>query len=394
MVRSVTIGIVLPGLLLAGPWKRHTIDSSSRGADGVRLADANRDGLPDIATGWEEGGKVRAYLNPGPGNARDPWPAVTVGSVPSPEDAVFVDIDRDGAVDVVSSTEGKSKTLFVHWAPVRNYLDPRGWRTEPLAGSAGMAQWMYALPIDNERTGKVALIAGSKNDGAAVGIWESPAGGGKLAWQRWYDAGWIMSLIARDIDGDGDSDVLATDRKGGARGALWFENPGGSGPWKSRRIGPVDKHEIMFLDIADLDGDGLEDAVAAVREGPFLFFRRLPGGGVRWATHEIDMPAGYGTGKAVAAGDIDLDGRLDLVFTCENAHGELSGVGLLRHWGDPAAGKWRADDIGGPEGVKFDRVELLDLDGDGDLDVLTCEEVDLLGVVWYENPTRQPEPRP
>ena len=29
---------------------------------------------------------------------------------------------------------------------------------------------------------------------------------------------------------------------------------------------------------------------------------------------------------------------------------------------------------------------LADLDGDGDLDVLTCEEVGNLGVIWYENP--------
>ena len=44
------------------PWRRHAIDGSSRGADGVRLADVNGDGRPDIATGWEEGGVIRAYL--------------------------------------------------------------------------------------------------------------------------------------------------------------------------------------------------------------------------------------------------------------------------------------------------------------------------------------------
>ncbi|MCP4194102.1 MAG: hypothetical protein GY768_26125, partial [Planctomycetaceae bacterium] len=31
-------------------WQRHTIDDSSRGADGVRLMDVNGDGLMDIAT--------------------------------------------------------------------------------------------------------------------------------------------------------------------------------------------------------------------------------------------------------------------------------------------------------------------------------------------------------
>ena len=51
-------------------WKRHTIDNSSRGADGVRLADVNGDGLMDLTTGWEEGGVIRVYLNPGPKRAK------------------------------------------------------------------------------------------------------------------------------------------------------------------------------------------------------------------------------------------------------------------------------------------------------------------------------------
>ena len=33
-------------------------------------------------------------------------------------------------------------------------------------------------------------------------------------------------------------------------------------------------------------------------------------------------------------------------------------------------------------------MELIDLDGDGDLDVMTCEERKNLGVIWYENPGR------
>jgi len=30
----------------------------------------------------------------------------------------------------------------------------------------------------------------------------------------------------------------------------------------------------------------------------------------------------------------------------------------------------------------------VDLDRDGDLDILGCEEADNLGVFWYENPAR------
>lgn len=114
-----------PVTTLEEPWRRHPIDGSSRGADGVRAADVNGDGLVDFPTGWEEGGRVRAYLNPGKENSREPWPAVTVGDVADPEDAVFVDLDGDGAFDVISSIEGKNDALYIHWAPndPGDYLD-------------------------------------------------------------------------------------------------------------------------------------------------------------------------------------------------------------------------------------------------------------------------------
>jgi hypothetical protein len=48
---------------------------------------------------------------------------------------------------------------------------------------------------------------------------------------------------------------------------------------------------------------------------------------------------------------------------------------------------WLAQPISGAAGAKFDLVQTLDLDDDGDLDVVTTEESAGLGVVWYENPT-------
>ena len=62
---------------LNAEWNRHTIDDTSNGADGVRLEDVNGDGLMDIATGWEEGGLVRIYLNPGKDKVHSLWPSVT-----------------------------------------------------------------------------------------------------------------------------------------------------------------------------------------------------------------------------------------------------------------------------------------------------------------------------
>ena len=43
-------------------------------------------------------------------------------------------------------------------------------------------------------------------------------------------------------------------------------------------------------------------------------------------------------------------------------------------------------DIGAKLGGKYDRIELLDLDGDGDLDLLTCDEGNTNSVLWFENP--------
>jgi hypothetical protein len=378
-------------------WVRHTIDASSQGADGVRTDDVNHDGLIDLTTGWEEGGRVRVYLNPGPGRAKQPWPAVSVGQVPSPEDAVFVDLDGDGAVDVVSSTEGNSRTVFVHWAPEspKSYLQAADWETRALEATRGRQQWMFALPFDVDGRNGIDLVVGGKNAGAQIGWLESPANPRDVAAWRWrplYNAGWIMSLRARDMDGDGDLDILASDRKGPRRGCLWLENPGpkaaASSTWTEQRIGSVNEHEVMFLDAADLDGDGLEDVVAAVREGPLLFHRRMSPKSPRWETFEIDLPAGMGTGKAVVAADINLDGAADLVFTCENAKDGKAGVAWLSYRGTPASRGWEVHGISGPAGVKFDRIELLDLDQDGDLDVVTCEETENLGIIWYENPAR------
>lgn len=389
MVRLVSALLLLAPGLLAAPWARHTIDDSGVGADGVRIADVNGDGLADVTSAWEQSGQVRAYVHPGHAKVREAWPAVTVGTVTRPEDAVFADINGDGVMDVVSSTEAEEKTIFVHLAPSGEYLDAEGWKTQPVDRSVGKGQWMFAVPMDVDGNGSMDLVAGSKNDFAAIGSWRFPTtAGGRASWSRWYGAGWVMSLVAHDMNGDGAVDIVASDRKGPRRGVLWFLNMPGSAAWPVSRVGPEGEFDAMFLDVADLDGDGAVDIVVAAGDGPIRYFRRLGARANNWRGYSIEVPEGFGSGKAVAVGDMDMDGSQDLVFTCEGADGELSGVGMLRHGGDPTASQWQASDIGGPDGVKFDRIELTDLDGDGDLDVLTTEESDRLGVVWYENPAK------
>lgn len=399
------------------PWVRHVIDGAGRGSDGTKLADLNGDGWPDIATGWEEEGETRVYLNPGPrGPVRQPWPKVVVGRTPDVEDAVFADLDGDGTPDVVSASEGRTMQLYVHWAPRdRNrILDAAAWRQGELPAAAGVTCWMFAEPLQFDGRHGLDLIVGSKTGPggrkAWLGWFEAPAGPRDLAAWRWHplvEAGWIMSIELVDMDGDGDRDLLYSDRKGPTRGIHWLENPGAAAiargePPVRHSLLRLAADQVMFLALGDIDRDGRQDIVAGVEVAPLqrddpsrhsriVWLRRVDATGRNFAETVLPVPANTGNIKGLAVGDIDGDGRADLVVSGENARGERRGVYWLRQGATPAAADWSARDLSGGAGIKFDLVRLIDLDGDGDLDVLANDEQEGgggLGVVWYENPRR------
>ena len=387
MLIATALLFTLAAPLTGEPWSMHVIDNTSIGADGVRLADFDGDGLPDIATGWEEGGSIRVYHNPGPARVAAPWPDVVVGSVGSPEDAVLVDLDGDGAMDVVSCSEGKERKIWVHWAPANpaDYLKPEGWKTEAIPAAENKAQWMFSLPMDVDGRHGIDLVAGSKNDGAAIGWFEAPDENPRdlAAWQ-WHplrDAGWVMSLIPHDMDGDGDQDVVYTDRRGPKRGAGWLEHPASGDAWPDHVIGGAD-HEVMFLTPAQFSVAGPVEWLCTTLDGGLLRFTAAETPGT-WIATGIPMPEGVGTGKGLSVGDLTGDGRPDIAVSCENAK-DTDAVFYLEQTAD----SWQPHAISGAPGTKFDLVVLYDMDHDGDLDVLTCEERERLGVIWYENPGR------
>ncbi len=380
----------------SGPvWRRHVIDDSSKGADGVKLGDLNGDGLPDIVTGWEEGDEVRVYLNPGPRQTRQPWPRVTVGKVASPEDAIFADLDGDGCLEVVSCTEGKTRTVFWHRfrGETQDLLKVERWSTVAFPAPSNSQQWMQAVAMDLDGQHGLDLMLASKGEDATVGWLQAPARPDELSAWRFHSlrkAGWIMSLIPHDADGDGDQDVVFTDRKGERTGVFWLENPGAKAnrdhaPWREHPIGGLGR-EAMFADIADLNRDGRMDVAFAVKPRDIVVCLRQRDGG--WSEQVLTLDGtSIGNAKAVMVADVNRDGWLDLLFTCEGATGEREGVAWLER---QSQGPWLQRPLGGPAGVKFDLMQGLDLDDDGDADVITCEESDGLGVIWYENPTRNP----
>lgn len=396
-------------------WARHVIDNTSRGSDGTKLADINGDGLLDITTGWEEGGASRVYLNPGFARVKAPWPAVTVGQTPDVEDALLVDLDGDGNVDVVSSAEGNTQRVYVQWSPKHRAerLNAAAWQQQVFPATDRVTRWMFAEPLQVDGRRGIDLVLGGKAPAqngtvrSALGWLESPADPREVSAWKWHplvEMGWTMSIAGEDLDGDGDTDLLCTDRYGPTRGVFWLQNPGTAragvaANWIRHEVPSATAQEFMFLGTGDINGDGRRDIAVAVdvakretatpnRHSRILWFERLDGTGTRWREHVIGVPANTGNVKAVAIGDVDGNGRADLVVSCENAKGDRIGVYWLRQdSGAPAA--WSAHNIAGPPGIKFDVVRLLDLDGDGDLDVLTNDEQENgvgLGVIWYENP--------
>jgi hypothetical protein len=290
----------------------------------------------------------------------------------------------------------------VHWAPhaKEDYLDAAKWETVVISVTESKQAWMYALPMQIDGRHGIDLMVASKGQQASVGWLQAPSNPRDLAawkYHRLYDAGWVMSLIATDVNHDGKDDVLVSDRKGPNRGVLWLEHPGRkirSAPnvWGQHRIGGS-SHEVMFLDVADVNGDNREDIVVATHQAEILLFLREENPQQpSWKSGVVPAPYGSRNGKSVAVGDLDLDGLLDIVHSTEpNPGPRRPGVTWLKNLNNDGSQQrleFEVQQISSLAGKKFDLLQLMDVDNDGDLDVITCEERDNLGLFWYENPHR------
>jgi len=189
-----------------------------------------------------------------------------------------------------------------------------------------------------------------------------------------------------DLTGNGSMDVVRTN--------TWFENARGDGtewvphplpfpPQAQERLTKPFMVDATHAAICDVDGDGNNDIVMVENEmpgGKVMWVQNVMGDGSEWVLHNICVPAGKirGAYHSLFVGDLDGDGDVD-VFSCEME--DIPGDGPPRYFfwenGDGRGGSWE-------EHVVFDG----NLGGHAAMvgDITGNGLPDIISKPWYPSP--------
>ncbi len=238
---------------------------------------------------------------------------------------------------------------------------------KPFTQSAGLGL------ADVDQDGDPDILAGS---GLAGLFWFENQGGKPLKWlSHTVDASIkrCLSVAARDIDKDGKTDLVATSWNDNS--LFWYRNLGNQ-VWEKRLISNQcgEAHELF---VWDMDGDGFDDVlVAAVTNNEVLLFHNPGRASTLWPKQQITNS--FSGSRTVAAGDLDGDGKADIVG------GAFAGnkISIWRNLGGNPAQWQPVDLVTGFTGAH--RLQVVDLNQDGKLDVIGWAYGAGL-LKWWEN---------
>jgi hypothetical protein len=254
-------------------WERHVVDYTMNRPNYVDTADFNEDGEIDIAGAVVSGDEFLVWLNNGGGSSWTRYELqYTMSGLGAPTSVHAANMDSDGDIDLVGCTHWDGDVIW--WE--NNGGPPSTWPETKITQDFPWAESVSAADMDGD--GDTDAVASSgydsyrQGDGEELVWWENPD------WQEhivrdnnWFGPSYYVRTV--DFDYDGDYDILATtsEKEGGDPDnndnvVRWFENDNGDGlSWSGHTI------EHFFTGAGpcspvDVSGNGLLDTVSAATE--------------------------------------------------------------------------------------------------------------------------------
>ncbi|MCB9159708.1 MAG: VCBS repeat-containing protein [Caldilineaceae bacterium] len=352
-----------------------TFDPTLDFAKTVFVTDLDGDGDNDVAFGSEEGDEIGWYANNG---APDPSFELRIitGGIKHVKQVVGADMDLDGDIDLLT-TASVEQTVKIFWndgAPVPSFTPT------VLTDKANGARAVAAADITND--GLPDVIAGSRYDNRVI-LFENesihrsayfPPGDRRVLDVRSR----MRHLDSADLDRDGDTDIVSVSDTE----LLWHVNQGGTPPTFETRVLTNELEQGRWVDLADVDGDGLVDAIAAsTQDNSIYWFENQGPPAFNFERRRISNNAAGA--RAALAADIDGDGDMDIYSA---SHGDNKVAWYENLGGAPPA---FAEHVVTTDAIYARSVYAADLDNDGDMDLMSASQEDDL-VRWYQNSGAQP----